>query len=97
MNQAYLECRDLHHAWEHVGDELIVERKKRVQSFSRMLVCTRCETQRIDMFVVTKNSVEKVKTKYHYRPGYLTKGQGRVPIRQIRWELFDKLLKAARR
>jgi hypothetical protein len=96
MNQTYLECRDLAHAWEHVGDELIVERKRRVQSFSRMLVCTRCTTQRIDSFQVQRDSIEKVKTKYHYPKGYLVQGQGRVPVRIIRWELFQKLLRAAR-
>ena len=96
---AYMDCRDLRHAWARDDDEITDEHRGRVNAFSRVLVCMRCGTTRRDDFTVVRvnrnHFVHRVGARYKYAKGYSVKGG--VDIEALRWDLFNKVLGMVKR
>lgn len=79
-------CADMRHAWNPVGDNVLVQKHGRIRSFSRQLQCLRCATTRTDVYEVTRTSVNRVTSKYKYPQGYHVKGG--LPVGTARLMLF---------
>ena len=80
-------CRDLRHAWDAVGDTVIIEQKGQVKHFARTLRCFRCETERIDEYKISNVALTRVRSRYLYIPGYHIKGG--IKIADLRFRLFQ--------
>lgn len=87
-----LECRDLRHSWEHVGDTLTDTRQGNLRAFDRHLVCMRCATERIDSFVVGARWIGKTKSRYKYPKDY--KIEGKISLPEVRYRLFKGFIAA---
>lgn len=70
----FLECRDLGHAWEQAGDVVRHSSPNNIRSFTRVLRCTRCSTERRDEYRVGNNVVQPRKKGYRYPTGYQVRG-----------------------
>ena len=70
------DCRDIRHLWQRGKDEILARNnaKVRLVSLQRTLTCSRCGTERIDRYVISKMHVEKYYTRYVYPKGYTVKG-----------------------
>lgn len=82
-------CRDLRHAWEVVGDTVLIEQQGQVKHFARTLRCWRCETDRIDEYKISNVALSRVRTRYSYIPGYQIKGG--IKVADIRFRLFQNI------
>ena len=82
-------CADMRHAWEPVGDTVLVERQGQVRVFTRTLQCLRCETQRVDTYRIAGHAVFRVMARYRYPEGYRVPGG--LKIEDVRWALFGKM------
>ena len=96
---AYMDCRDLRHAWAREDDEVKESGRGVVNEFSRVLVCMRCGTTRKDDFIVIRrdrqNYVARLGARYVYPKGYAVRGG--INIEQMRWDLFHTVRKVVKR
>lgn len=91
IKENFLDCRDLRHAWKRVGDNAVTEKQKTM--LTRRLVCVRCGAIRTDSYIVTRVTVQRVGSTYHYPEGYRVKGglsteEARLMLFK-RWGLVD--------
>jgi hypothetical protein len=82
-------CRDIRHAWDHLGDVVLIEQNKQVRHFARTLVCLRCSTRRIDEYKVSSYALGRVRTKYEYPEGYHVPGG--ISVEEVRIALFKDM------
>lgn len=88
----HLACRDFKHAWQWSTDFIPREDVKRgkITSVARVLVCTRCMTERRDVYAVP--SMEHVSSTYAYPEGYLIPGpHGRIYVSTVRSEVLRRM------
>lgn len=93
----FLDCRDLGHSWEPVGD-VVSERSEATLSFTRTLRCSRCMTERRDQYHFAQGTVQKRKAGYTYPVGYqvkggLSRGEARVLLWMPRTTVHKSVLK----
>ncbi len=69
----FLDCRDLGHAWARPR---VVEDKK-FRHYTRLVVCSRCATERIQVISLAGMLVA---TSYRYATGYLLNGAGGLTV-----------------
>lgn len=79
-------CRDLRHAWDAIGDTILIEQNGQVRHFARTLRCFRCETERVDEYKISNVALQRVRTRYIYIPGYHIKGG--IKVADLRFQLF---------
>lgn len=73
LPEKFLDCRDMMHAWKRSGGYRPVGAAKgNVKFLKRAVVCTRCGTEREDVY--SMRTMDKVSTSYHYPEGYQIKG-----------------------
>lgn len=70
----HMECRDLGHAWDRIGDLVADRNEGGVNEYHRLLSCIRCGTQRTDVFRFEDRLVRPERKKYTYAKGYIVKG-----------------------
>lgn len=96
----YLHCRDLRHSWTITTDFHVVTPDDGSTSVRlvRDLACSRCGTERRDVFMPTVRGVVKVGTGYSYPDGYAMHGvpRGVKPQAMVRQEEYRRVLEAAR-
>jgi hypothetical protein len=86
IKENFLDCRDLRHAWKRKFDDL--DKQGKYTDLTRTLVCVRCGTVRKDAYRVTKVSVTRMGSTYHYPEGYRVKGG--LSIEEARLVLFTR-------
>lgn len=92
----HLVCRDLMHAWEWVTDLTPNTNKsnqvgRRLKTVTRVLACTRCETQRTDEYEVP--SFTRIRTMYSYPEGYLARQNNvHVKVADVRAEVYRRMV-----
>jgi hypothetical protein len=93
VSSVSFECRDIRHLWQRGKDEILARNndKMRLVSLQRTLDCSRCGTQRIDRYVISRMHVEKYYTRYVYPKGYQIKGG--FTTEEARIVLFSEYLK----
>lgn len=74
IRENFLDCRDLRHAWKRLNDNLDRDAKHKYTDLTRTLVCVRCGTERRDAYRVTRVSVTRLGSTYHYPVGYRVRG-----------------------
>lgn len=82
-----MECRDLRHSWEPVGDVILIEEMGQVRHFSRTLECSRCDTLRVDEYKISNFSLARVRSHYQYPEGYTIRGG--IKIADVRFRMFQ--------
>ena len=86
FNRTFLQCRDMGHAWDQIGDVIRQRTESRI-TFTRSLRCARCGTERRDEYRIDSNTVQKRKAGYTYPNGYQVRGgMTRGDARLIMWE-----------
>jgi hypothetical protein len=96
----WLLCRGIRHSWDVIQDFHVTAKEGRVvHEIQRTLECSRCETQRIEKFVVTRDGLDKTGQKYEYPEGYQFKGLGIMrgvkPQSMVLAEQFNRVMGAA--
>lgn len=97
LQDDYLECRDLRHAWRRssLHDISVVRNTSgKVIEFTRIIICGRCGTERHTTLSVP--SMQIVRSRYSYPPSYLLHGShsdpsNRVDAGDIRREVFKRV------
>ena len=97
LQDDYLECRDLRHAWRRssLHDISVVRNTAgKVIEFTRVITCSRCGTERHSTFAVP--SMQIVRNRYSYPSGYQLLGSHsdpslRVDAGDIRREVFKRV------
>jgi hypothetical protein len=79
-------CRDLRHAWDSVGDTVLIESQGQIRHFARTLRCLRCETERVDEYKISTFALTRVRTRYRYPLNYQIKGG--IPVDEVRFRMF---------
>lgn len=79
-------CRDLRHAWNTVGDTVLIEQQGQVRHFVRTLRCMRCETERVDEYKISNVALSRIRSRYRYPEKYQIKGG--IPIAEVRFQMF---------
>jgi hypothetical protein len=77
MPDAYLNCRDMRHAWDILNDFYVlktIQVGKVVTHVGRTLQCQRCPTVRKETYIIRKNGLEKISQFYEYPEDYLFQG-----------------------
>jgi hypothetical protein len=82
-------CRDLRHAWDAIGDTILIEQNGQVRHFARTLRCFRCETERVDEYKISNVALARVRTRYFYIPGYQIRGG--IELSELRFRLFKDI------
>jgi hypothetical protein len=88
-------CRDLRHAWDSIGDTILIEQNGQVRHFARTLRCLRCETERVDEYKISTVALTRIRSRYTYVPGYQIKGG--IPIADVRFHLFKNAVMVKKR
>lgn len=72
----FVMCRDMRHAWVVEKDfHVSLGHARAIQEITRVLVCMRCTTQRVEAYVPSLNwGLEKVYMHYVYPIGYMIHG-----------------------
>lgn len=96
-------CRDMRHAWNVLNDFHVSETNgTRINEIRRELVCLRCQTVRLEVYVHTKFGLDKLSQSYRYPDEYQMKGvpRGVKPASIIHQEMYrrsmERLAAAAR-
>lgn len=94
LKDEYLDCRDLRHAWGKSSDWSVLRGiGGRVIQFTRVVICSRCDTERHETYALP--SMEVLTRRYRYPEGFLMQGSGqgtgRTPISTVRREMFHRL------
>ena len=79
-------CRDIRHAWEPAGDNVLIEQQGQVRHFARSLQCSRCETVRVDEYKISRVAIARVRTRYWYPENYRVPGG--IKVADVRFALF---------
>lgn len=79
-------CRDLRHAWEAAGDNVLIEHQGQVRHFARSLECSRCGTVRVDEYKISMVSIARVRTRYVYPENYRVPGG--IKVADVRFAMF---------
>ena len=82
-------CRDLRHAWDSIGDTVLIEQQGQVRHFARTLRCIRCETERVDEYKISNIALARVRSRYRYPEKYQIKGG--APIAEVRFHMFRNI------
>jgi hypothetical protein len=87
----FLQCRDFGHSWQWQTD--FVPHKdaesRRLTYVSRVIVCFRCGTIRVDEY--TLPSFDRIKSSYTYATDYLLPGhKGHIPVSMVRAEIMRR-------
>jgi hypothetical protein len=97
----FLQCRDLRHSWVITTDFHVVTPQDgdAATRLVRDLRCSRCRTERRDVFAPTRHGVEKIGAAYSYPEDYKIAGipRGVKPQAMIRQEEYRRVLEAAKR
>lgn len=88
LDDVYLRCRELRHAWEERGLTPSARRGSRVIEFTEVVECIRCGTIRHDL--LHAGSWELVGRRYEYPDGYRMSNAGFVHVVDIRGEKFRR-------
>lgn len=92
-------CRDMRHAWRIQIDFHVTDGTRRfMREVRRTLVCTRCETQRMEVYHVVEGGVlDKVSQNYAYPDDYQMKGvpRGVKPASIVQTEQFRRAMERA--
>jgi|GEM_PF-4808586 hypothetical protein len=71
----YLECYDKLHAWDDYTYTIVRNKRTRRQQIRRVLMCSRCESLRVEMLSIASGD-RLSKPIYHHSEGYkLAKGE----------------------
>jgi hypothetical protein len=97
LQDDYLECRDLRHAWRRSSlHDIEVTRNTsgKIIEFTRVITCSRCGTERHTTFQVPSMMI--VRNRYAYPSGYMLVGSHsdpsmRVDAGDIRREVFKRV------
>lgn len=102
LTDAVLMCRDMGHAWGVQAPFYIVEVEGGVRGAKyaeRVCGCLRCDTQRIELYRVFKEHLEKLSNRYIYPDAYKLfgpKGARGETRQKARKEAFDRAMRAIR-
>lgn len=73
LKDAYLDCRDLRHAWGRPNDwEITRNSRGKIIEYTRVVVCRKCGTERHEKFLVP--SMDLANRRYVYPEGFLLLG-----------------------
>lgn len=100
VEDRFLVCRDLMHAWDVSEDFHEVVDNRRGQVFiAREVFCTRCDTVRSEKYSQDKDGLVRIGTRYEYPEGYKLDylPQGRKPASIVREELWRRVVERSRR
>lgn len=97
LQDTYLECRDLRHAWRRSSlHDISVTRNtsNKIIEFTRVITCARCGCERHQTYSVP--SMEIRRSRYVYPQGYMLIGShsdpsNRVDAGDIRREVFKRV------
>lgn len=81
VQDEYLECRDLRHAWRSLGAFYVG------REVHRKVVCTRCETEAVDKWTGKGGRIAR---QYHYAKGYTVKAVRIKPL-DVRQEVLSRI------
>jgi len=93
ISDAWLDCRDMRHAWK-VHTDFHVAAFKGIQQITRVLVCIRCETRRKELYSHSGFGLDKTRQVYEYPQGYQIKGvpRGVKPKNIVQEEQYRRAL-----
>lgn len=89
-------CRDMRHAWGVKENFHVTQGGKRLQEIERVLICSRCETLRVETYNLTRSGMEKVRQHYEYPDHYQIKGvpRGNKPQSMVQAEQYRRVMEA---
>ncbi len=89
LQDSYLLCRDLRHAWRQHQAYVTKRWRSNPTEVRRVLLCTRCGSERHELFHLP--SWVRIKVNYHHAEDYLLRGVGAVTGSDVRTELFSRI------
>lgn len=97
LPDAYVACRDLQHAWDSATgfymEDYVYAGVER-QRIARRMKCLRCNTERVDLFKIVDNGLEKTRSTYNYPADFMMHKfpPGTKPLSVVRAESLRRSL-----